>query len=207
MTALVIDGHPNSESLCAALARSYADGHGNTRILALRDLDFDVHMRWGYTRRQELEPDLIDAWQAILAADHVIVVAPIWWGSVPALLKGFFDRLLLPRRAYRYRDSGLPEGLLRGRTGRLILTTDSPWWYLALTGNTAVRQVRNMTMRFCGIRTARATVLGPVKASRPGQRNGWIQQVGQLARREAAAGKGQAAPAIVPSRTLTSAQS
>ena len=192
MPALVIDGHPNPESLCAALAGAYARSHGDARLLALRDLDFDVQLHAGYTRRQELEPGLAEAWQALLDADHVVVVSPIWWGSVPALLKGFFDRLLLPKRAYRYRENGLPEGLLRGRTGRLVMTTDSPWWYLAATGNTAVRQVRGLTMRFCGIRTPRATVLGPVKGSDPGKRAGWVARVERIAARDAAAGQGTA---------------
>ena len=129
MTTLIIDGHPNPDSLCAAIARSYSDAHGDARMLALRDLEFDQNMRFGYTRRQELEPDLNKAWQLMLDAEHVVVVTPVWWGSVPALLKGFFDRLLLPRRAYRIKSSGLPEGLLSGRTGRVIVTSDSPWWY------------------------------------------------------------------------------
>ncbi|KQQ05491.1 MULTISPECIES: NAD(P)H-dependent oxidoreductase [unclassified Rathayibacter] len=199
MHTLIIDGHPNAGSLCAALARQYAVAHGDAVVLAVRDLEFDPDLSSGYTRRQELEPDLERAWQLLLEARHVVVVTPIWWGSVPALLKGFFDRVLLPRRAYRTKENGLPEGLLTGRTGRVIVTSDSPWWYLPLVGDTTVRHVRQTTLRFCGIRPVRATRLGPVKGSTPQRRERWLAEAGRLgrldARRSRAATPAQPEPA------------
>lgn len=182
MTTLIIDGHPNPDSLCAEIARRYSVAHGDAHVLALRDLEFDQNMRFGYTRRQELESDLQHAWQLLLDADHVVVVTPVWWGSVPALLKGFFDRLLLPRRAYRIKPNGLPEGLLSGRTGRVIVTSDSPRWYLRLAGDTTMRHVRQTTLGFCGIRPVHATRLGPVKGSSDDTRAMWLSKVERLAR-------------------------
>lgn len=182
MTTLVIDGHPNPQSLCAAIAARYAAAHEGASVLALRDLDFDQNMHFGYTRRQELEPDLQLAWQRLLDADHVVVVTPVWWGSVPALLKGFFDRLLLPKRAYRMKPNGLPEGLLSGRTGRVIVTTDSPLWYLPLVGDTTVRHVRQTTLRFCGIAHVKATRFGPVKGSTDELRAKWLSKIERIAR-------------------------
>ncbi|WP_044442217.1 NAD(P)H-dependent oxidoreductase [Agreia bicolorata] len=185
MNTLVIDGHPNPHSLCAGIAARYAQAHGDAQVLALRDLDFDQNMHFGYSRRQELEPDLQLAWQRLLDAQHVVVVTPVWWGSVPALLKGFFDRLLLPRRAYRIKPNGLPEGLLSGRTGRVIVTTDSPWWYLPLVGDTTVRHVRQTTLRFCGITRVKATRLGPVKGSTDELRATWLSKIERIARADA----------------------
>ncbi|MGZ0212256.1 MAG: NAD(P)H-dependent oxidoreductase [Actinomycetales bacterium] len=186
MNTVIIDGHPNPHSLCAAIAANYAEAHGDASVVALRDLQFDLSLHLGYTRRQELEPDLERAWQLLLDAQHVVVITPIWWGSTPALLKGFFDRLLLPRRAYRVRASGLPEGLLAGRTGRVIVTSDSPWWYLRLVGDTTVRHVRDTTLRFCGIKPVRATRLGPVKGSTVERRERWLAHVARLGRADAA---------------------
>jgi NAD(P)H dehydrogenase (quinone) len=176
MPALVIDGHPNPGSLCAALATSYAEAHGDATVLAVRDLAFDANLRLGYTRRQDLEPDLERAW------DHIVIVAPVWWGSVPALLKGFFDRLLLPRRAYQTKANGL----LAGRSGRVIVTTDSPWWYLPLVGDTTVKQLRTTTLRFCGIRPVAASRFGPVKGSTDEQRRRWLAKAAQHGRADAA---------------------
>ncbi|OZB87947.1 MAG: hypothetical protein B7X41_10735, partial [Microbacterium sp. 14-71-5] len=92
--ALVIDGHPDARSLTAALSRRYAEAHGDARVLALRDLAFDPNLRFGYRERMTLEPDLVEAREALHAARTVVVATPLWWGSVPALLKGFFDRSL-----------------------------------------------------------------------------------------------------------------
>lgn len=185
MSTLVIDGHPNPGSLCAALATSYADAHGDATVLAVRDLVFDSNLRLGYTRRQELEPDLEWAWEQLLAADHVVIVAPVWWGSVPALLKGFSDRLLLPRRAYRMKANGLPEGLLAGRTGRVMVTADSPSWYLRLVGDTTVRQLRTTTLRFCGIRPVAVDRFGGVKSSTAEQRRQWLLRAARNGRADA----------------------
>ncbi|GMA29350.1 NAD(P)H-dependent oxidoreductase [Arenivirga flava] len=187
MTALVIDGHPDEHSLVAALARAYVGAHPDARLLAVRDLRFDPVLRHGYRQRMELEPDLVEAWAAILEADRVVVLAPIWWGSVPAELKGFLDRLLLPRRAYRYGANGLPEGLLRGRRGRIVLSTDSPWWYLLLTGNPAAKQLRSLVLGFCGIRTERAVMIGPVRGSTDARRAAWIERMRRTAERDSAA--------------------
>ncbi|MBD8519082.1 NAD(P)H-dependent oxidoreductase [Plantibacter sp. CFBP 8804] len=186
MPALVIDGHPNPGSLCAALATSYAEAHGDATVLAVRDLAFDPNLRLGYTRRQDLEPDLERAWEQILAADHIVIVAPVWWGSVPAVLKGFFDRLLLPRRAYRMKSNGLPEGLLAGRTGRVIVTSDSPSWYLPLVGDTTVKQLRTTTLRFCGIKPVAVNRFGRVKDSTVEQRQRWLAKAAQNGRTDAA---------------------
>lgn len=186
MSSLVIDGHPDPDSLVASLARRYADAHGSARLLALRDLDFDPVLRRGYQAEQPLEPDLRDALDAIFDASHIVIATPVWWASVPALLKGFFDRILLPKVTYRYRANGLPGGLLAGRTGRLIVTSDSPRWYLPLVGDSTVKQVRNETMRFCGIRPVRTSRFTDVRHADDARRAGWLDRVAADARRDAA---------------------
>lgn len=187
---LVLDAHPDDGSLCAALAARYADGArgagADVELLVLRDLDFDVHLRRGLRSDQVLEADLARAQAALVAADHVVVVAPVWWGSVPALLKGFLDRALERGWAYRYRDNGLPQGLLAGRSARVVVTTDSPgWWLRGLMGDSAVRQLRRSTLRFCGLKPVRATRVGQVHGSSPEQREAWLQRVADLGRADA----------------------
>ncbi len=202
MSTLVIDAHPNDRSLVAGLARAYAEAHPDARLIAVRDLDFDPVLRHGYQQRMELEPDLRSTWAAVLEADHLVVVAPVWWGSMPAEFKGFLDRLLLPRRAYRYDDRGLPIGLLKGRTARMVLTSDSPWWYLLLTGNPAVTQLRTLVLRFCGLRVGRPTMLGPVRSSSAARRAAWIERMRALAERD---GRASARRASARDRSARSA--
>ncbi len=186
MSTLVIDGHPDAASLTAAIAQRYAHGHGDARILALRDLDFDPHLRFGYRARIPIEPDLAEARRALHDADRIVVVTPVWWGSVPALLKGFFDRALLPQQEYRITDAGLPEGLLAGRPGRLLLTADTPPWAVPLTGLPAVTQVARNTMRLCGIRPVRVTRMLGVKTASDEKVARWLARLEQLGRVDAA---------------------
>ena len=189
-TALIIDGHPDARSLTAELARRYAAGHGNARVLALRDLDFDPHLRFGYRERMLLEPDLSDAKRALHEADTVVVATPLWWGSVPAVLKGFFDRALLPQQEYRYTRLGLPEGLLTARRGRLLLLADTPWYAAPFTGLPAQTQVARNTLRLCGIRSVRTHRMLGVKDAGPERISAWLDRAERLGSRDGSAGAG-----------------
>ena len=194
MTALIIDGHPDARSLTAELARRYAAGHGNARVLALRDLDFDPHLRFGYRERMPLEPDLSDAKRALHEADTVVVATPLWWGSVPAVLKGFFDRALLPQQEYRYTRLGLPEGLLTARRGRLLLLADTPWYAAPFTGLPAQTQVARNTLRLCGIRSVRTHRMLGVKDAGPERITAWLDNAERLGSRDAGARMNTDAP-------------
>lgn len=197
---LVIDGHPDPSSLTAQLAASYAEGAPDAVLLTLRDLDFDLTLRTGYRTPQDLEPDLARAQALLEWADHVTVLTPLWWGSVPALLKGFFDRTLERGWAFRYQDSGLPQGLLSGRTGRLMVTSDSPGWYLRIAGDSNVKQVKGRTMEFCGIKPTTVTRYTDVRGRSELQIAEWIRRAADLGRTDAAR------PAAVrPARALAGA--
>ena len=178
---LVIDGHPDAGSLTSALAQRYAAGAGErTVVLSLRELAFEPQLRGGYRGTQALEPDLAHARELLEWSDHVTVLTPVWWGSVPGLLKGFFDRTLERGWAFRYLDNGRPEGLLPERTGRLVVTADSPRWYLPLVGDTTVRQVKGRTLEFCGIKPVKVTRFTGVHSSTPEQRAAWLERMAGL---------------------------
>lgn len=192
MSALVIDGHPDARSLTAELARRYASGHGDAPVLALRDLAFDPHLRFGYRERMPLEPDLVDAKQMLAEADTVVVVTPLWWGSVPAVLKGFFDRALLPQQEYRYSTLGIPQGLLTARRGRLLLLADTPWIAVPFTGLPAQTQVARNTMKLCGIRSVRTHRMLGVKGADEATITRWLARAEHLGTADARASHSRA---------------
>lgn len=100
------------------------------RQLKLGEMQFDPILRDGYNHSQTLEPDLLEAQRQIHWAEHLVFVYPVWWGGIPALLKGFFDRVFLPGFAFKYRNrSQLWDKLLKGRTADLLVTLDTPPWY------------------------------------------------------------------------------
>lgn len=190
---LLIDGHPDADSLCRALSDAYAAGAAGAGAtvdrLDLRGLRFDPHLHRGLHTRpdtQPLEPDLTRARELLVSADHVVVTTPVWWGSTPALLKGFLDRTLERGWAYRYQPNGFPEGFLRGRSARVLLTTDSPQWYLrTLAGDTTVKQLRHATLAFCGLRPVRVSRFGPVHGSTADRRTAWIERARRVGARDA----------------------
>ena len=179
---LLILGTPKRDSLCHALAEAYsigARGQGHVvRQLRLGELQFDPILREGFGQQQTLEPDLLEAQRQIHWAEHLVFVYPVWWGGVPALLKGFFDRTFLPGFAFKYRNrSQLWDKLLSGRTADLLVTLDTPPWYFRwIYGAPAHRQMVRTILGFCGIKTRRLTEFAPVRPSSEEQRQGWLRK-------------------------------
>lgn len=180
---LLILGHPSATSLCAALADRYAQsaleaGH-EVRQLRLGEMDFDPVLREGYQQIQTLENDLSAAQSDILWAEHLTLVYPIWWGGIPALLKGFFDRVLLPGFAFKYRKGkAFPDKLLKGRTADLLVTMDTPpWYYKWVYRMPGLHQMRKTTLEFCGIKPLKTLTFGPILGSKSTQRDAWLEQV------------------------------
>ena len=192
MSALVIDAHPSKDSLCKALAETYRDAvrerGASAELLCLRDLRFDPILQEGYRKGQPLEPDLEDAQRKILAAKHLTFVYPSWWGTYPALLKGFLDRTLLPGFAFRFRDGKRWDKLLQGRSGRLIVTMDWPGWaYWLLQGSPGHRAMAKATLGFCGVTPVRITELDQVRTSSSADRERFFAKVRRAAAADARA--------------------
>ncbi|MFJ2532049.1 MULTISPECIES: NAD(P)H-dependent oxidoreductase [Pseudomonas] len=184
---LLILGHPSGTSFCAALAERYVqsaiDAGHEVRQLRLGELDFDPVLREGYRQIQALEEALSVAQSDILWAEHLTLVYPIWWGGIPALLKGFFDRVFLPGFAFKYRKGkAFPDKLLTGRTAHLLVTMDTPpWYYRWFYRMPGLHQVRKTTLEFCGIKPLRTLTFGPVLGSSDHQRKAWLRQAQAIA--------------------------
>jgi putative NADPH-quinone reductase len=186
---LVILGHPASNSFCGALAERYAQsamraGH-EVRHLFLGAMDFDPVLREGYQQIQPLEADLRRAQADIVWAEHLTLVYPIWWGGVPALLKGFFDRVFLPGFAFKYREGkAFPDKLLHGRSAHLLVTMDTPpWYYRWVYRMPGLHKIRKTTLAFCGIEPQRTLTFGPILGSSADQRETWLLQAQAIASR------------------------
>ena len=183
----VIVGHPAADSWCGALADSYAaaaraGGH-EVRMVQLAQLDFDPSLHAGYRQIQALEPDLLAAQATLAWAEHLVIAYPIWWGSVPALLKGFLDRILLPGFAFKYRPGkAFPEQLLRGRSAQLLVSMDTPPWYFRWVYRMpGIVQLKKTTLEFCGIAPVKVAAFGPLISSSPALRASWLVKAARLA--------------------------
>lgn len=180
---LIINGHPDRESFCFDLAIEYkigADASGaDCKIINLIDLEFSPILEFGYRKRTELEPDLINAQKEILESNHLVFVYPTWWGTQPALLKGFIDRVFLPKFAFKYRENSLLwDKLLKGKSARLIVTMDTPkWYYNLIYRKPGHHAMKKGVLGFCGIKPVKITTLSPIKSSDALKREKWLKQV------------------------------
>ena len=190
----VLNGHPGTKSLSGLFTETYATaakaaGH-DVRLIQLANLEFDMDFGdGGYTNWKPLEPQI----EAVLAdlewADHVVMSAPIWWGGLPAKLKGLLDRILLPGRAYDTRNLnklGMPSPMLTRKTGRIILTSDSPRWFMRLVhGSAILRQLTGQVFGFVGIKPTRFTYFSGASHPKPELIERWTKEVQKIGARAA----------------------
>jgi len=180
---LVILGHPDSETYCGALAEAYVKGakeSGHTvRMIRLGDLKFDPILHKGYKEIQKLEPDLVQAQKDITWAEHLVWVYPTWWASFPALLKGFFDRIILPGFAFHFhKEDPFWDKLLKGRTADIIVTMDGPkWLYYFLFGAPGVKVIKRGILGFCGVKVKKVITIGDIKKLQEEKKKKWIEKV------------------------------
>lgn len=170
---LVLDGHPDAGSLCGALATAAAEAAqargAEVKRLHLADLAFDPCLAGGYASKQPLEPDLMTFLDALRWCDTFILVHPMWWGSAPARLKGLIDRTFLPGIAFAYEGDGhFPKKLFEGRTARVLITTDTPSWYLWLGyRNGWLNILRRQILDFVGLKVTHMQTIGTIRDATP----------------------------------------
>ena len=183
---LIINGHPNQESFNFGLVEAYKKGASGAgaeiKEIVIKDLVFNPNLAFGYQQRTELEPDLLDAWDKIKWAEHMVWVHPVWWGGLPAVTKGFVARLFLPGFVFQYRENSVWwDKLLAGKTAHIITTLDQPsWYYWFAFGRPSVNQLKKSILEYCGVKPVKVTYIGTIRTSDPALRKKWLDQVTKL---------------------------
>lgn len=159
---LILNGHTGSESLSKHLSETYKNGalaYGNeVRLMNISEMSFDPVLTEGYKERKELESDLLKFQENVLWADHFVVVYPTWWGNMPAILKGLFDRAFLPGFSYKKVGPTKFEGLLKGKSARIITTCGAPRFAFHLVGNTYTN-LKSNTLKLCGFSPIKVSII------------------------------------------------
>lgn len=185
----IIVGHARHNTFCEALGRAYrrgaqAAGH-EAALFVTSAMDFDPILHEGFERVQPLEKDLQAAHDAMLAADHLVIIFPLWLGTLPAILKGFLERVFQPELVEGEKQHAFPK-LLKGKSARIIVTMGMPgliyrWWF----GAHAVKMLKRNILGFIGARSVRTTIYGNIEGVTAEQRRAWIDVVEDLGRRAA----------------------
>lgn len=191
---LILNGHPGetslSKSLCDAYRRAAETAGHEVRLQDLSQMDFDMDFGdGGYASSKPLEPDLEVFLKDLEWSDHVVMAAPLWWGAVPAKLKGLFDRALMPGRSFDTRNTnvfGLPAPMMTGKTARVLLTSDTPALFLWLFyGNAVKKFISRQILGFVGIKPTRFTTFAPATDASDSKVKSWLHQAGTLGRKAA----------------------
>jgi NAD(P)H dehydrogenase (quinone) len=160
----ILMGHPDTDSFNSTLASEYekgaqAGGH-EVRRMNLGEMQFDPILHHGYRVIQEYEPDLLAFQENVKWADHFVILYPSWWSTMPALLKGLFDRVWMPRFAFHFTGDFTWEKMLKGKSARMIVTSDTfPFAQSFLFGNTT-NELEKGILWFAGF--------GPIRIKRFG---------------------------------------
>lgn len=160
-------GHPDKDSFNCTLADEYqrgaeVAGH-EVRRVNISDMQFDPILHNGYRLIQELEPDLLSFQEDMRWCDHFIVFYPSWWSTMPALLKGVFDRVWLPGFAFQFTSEYSWKKLLKGRSATMIVTSDTfPLLQRIMFGDTT-NELKNGILWFAGFSPIRVRKIGLLK--------------------------------------------
>jgi putative NADPH-quinone reductase len=183
----IIVGHSRRGTFCDALAGAYrrgalAAGH-EVELIATAAMTFDPILHHGYEQIQPLEPDLRAAYTALLRADHLVIVFPLWLGTLPAILKGFLERVLQPDLVESSRQGKFLK-VLKGKSARVIVTMGMPgfiyrWWY----GAHALKMLKRNILSFMGVGPIRSTIYGNVEGMGPRGRNRRLDEIEAIGRR------------------------
>jgi NAD(P)H dehydrogenase (quinone) len=187
MKIFILLGHTDPATLSGAIVERYeqqAQAAGHTvRRQNIGEMHFDPILHDGYKKIQALEPDLVTFCDNVHWADHLVIVYPTWWCSMPALLKGLFDRAWLPHSAFSFADHGLTwQKMLSGRTARIITSANTNPWVLRFMYGSPTIVLELAIMRFAGIR-ARSTLFGPSERASAATKERWLRKVDRFAKK------------------------
>ena len=181
MNILVINGHPDKKSFSASIFNEIIENLNKEKhkieTLNLAEMKFDPVLRFGYRERMEEDAEIIRSQELIRWADHLIFIYPIWWSSMPSLMKGWIDRVFTPGVAYSSNRKGIFvlnfitgrqfKKLLKNKTADIITTSQGPgWWYKIFSGIISVPDsygiavLKSAVLNHCGIKTKKVINLG-----------------------------------------------
>jgi putative NADPH-quinone reductase len=184
----IIQGHPDASvrHFGHALADEYAkgaeDGDHEVRRIDVASLSFPL-LRTKEDFEKGIPPDSIkQAQETIGWADHLVILYPLWLGSMPAVLKAFLEQVLRPGFAFEYQKSGgMAKKLLTGKSARIVITMGMPafvyrWIFFAHS----LKSLKRNTLWFCGIGPVKTTIIGSIEGMTEKQRADWLDEMRRL---------------------------
>lgn len=191
MKQLVLFAHPNPASFSRALVDTVIEAYrAQGDEVVLRDLyamGFDPVLKgsdFEAIQAGQLPADIATEQAHVREADAITVIYPVWWTGLPAILKGYIDRVFLYGFAYEYGPQG-PEGKLKGKKVVLLSSVGHPNEVYEARGMLAsMRQTSDEGIfGFCGMDVVEHRFFGGIPASDEASRKAVLADVRDLASR------------------------
>ncbi len=160
MKVLIVYAHPYEDSFNHAILESTIQGlkcaGHEYSLIDLNEEGFNPVLTKDelkvYPAGDFLDSNVGEYLANIKDAEHLVFIFPIWWGGVPAVLKGFFDKVFLKNETYEFKGM-FPVGKLKGRSATVISTMNSPKVFYNWYAKSPIkRTVINGTLKLCGIK-------------------------------------------------------
>lgn len=185
MKMTLVVAHPDPGSLNAAVARAAYEAAlaagADVRVHDLYADGFDPRMPAAEVGTTHFADELTARYaQQVLDADAFVIVHPVWFFHVPAVMKGWVDRVMREGVVYRVGSGDRTEGLLRARSALVITTANAPEALeVGVLGDPLGTFWDRIVFGFGGVSDVRRMRFASVKESDPEVRAGWLEEVGR----------------------------
>jgi NAD(P)H dehydrogenase (quinone) len=183
----IVVGHARKDTYCEVLGEAYrsdaeAGGHKATLFVTSKMM-FDPILCEGSAKIQPLEHDLKMAHDAIMEADHFVFILPLCLGTLPAIFRGFLERVLQPDLV-KPSKKGKFTKIPKGKPARVIMTISMRGfihrWHF---GAFALRMPKRNILEFVGVSPVCATIYGMIEAVAQEKRHSWLADAEAMGRK------------------------
>ena len=187
MNTVIVFNHPYEGSYCNAILRSvtagllkaghsvdliHLDNEGFNPVMTSADLK-------AFRDQSPIDPQVLEYKARLESADHLVFIFPIWWELMPALTKGFIDKVMFPGLAYDYTEKGLMKKKITGiRSVTIITTMNTPkLLYRVIFGNAVRKAMITGTLWKMGYKNRKWIGLSMVKMVSQQKREKWLRKL------------------------------
>ena len=193
MRIVIIQGHPDPapERFCRALADAYAQGARDAghQVGQIDLATTEVPMLRTAVEFQSraIPASLADAKAELAGADHVVLIFPLWLGTMPALVKAFLEQIMRPDTdIVTDKKAELPMSRFKGKSAHVIVTMGMPAsLYRYFFFSHGVAGLRRNILRFVGFGPVRETLFGLVENVSDAKRQNWLDRMHSMGERGA----------------------
>lgn len=189
MKYLIVYAHPNPKSFCHAIlekTKSTLEAAGHEAVVRdLYELDFKPVLSgsdFKAFQSKQTPADIEIEQEHIRRSDVMIFIYPVWWTGMPAILKGYIDRVFSNGFAFSYGADG-PVGLLKDKKAIILNTQGAPNEYYESNGMADAMKKTSDTgiFEFCGIKVLAHHFYGSVPMTTDEVRRGYLENVRKAA--------------------------